>query len=226
MGEMAVYLGWLAGAALVAAMVPTQVRTIRLVALVAGLAALGYSGLSGQIGVGFAIALAFVVVNAMRLVELHRRARGGNMSAEERELFDHVMQIEDPSKQNRLRDLMQWRDVAVGENLITQDQLDPPLIYVATGRAEIVRDGEAVSTCCGGEFLGEMSHISGNRASATVAVVEPIRMAQIDRDALAQLARSVPEIGRALDSAFNRSLATKVARMNEASMEEGASGKT
>ncbi|MEM7779854.1 MAG: cyclic nucleotide-binding domain-containing protein [Pseudomonadota bacterium] len=215
MGENAHYLGLLAGVVLVAAMVPTQVRTIRLLALAAGLLALAYLGMSGGSILALAIAAAFVIVNAMRLAELHRRARRGNMTAEERELFDHVMQMEDPNKQNRLRDLMQWRDVDVGEALIAQDQLDPPLIYIATGRAKIVRDAEIVGECAGGEFVGEMSHISGQRASASVEVTEPMRMAQIDRDALAQLARSVPEIGRAVDSAFNRSLAAKVMRMNQ-----------
>ena len=226
MGDMADYLGWLAGLAMVAAMIPTQVRTIRLAALLAGVLALAYFAVSDGFGAGMVFAAAFTLVNAMRLVELHRRARRGNMSVEERELFDHVMQIEDPAKQNRLRDLMQWRDVPAGGDLITQDQLDPPLIYIASGEAQIVRNGEIVGQCGAGEFVGEMSHISGHKASATVAVKHPIRMAQIDRDALANLARGVPEIGRAVDSAFNRSLAAKVMRMNQASTNELGAGET
>ena len=226
MGDMADYLGWLAGLAMVAAMIPTQVRTIRLAALLAGALALAYFAVSGGFGAGMIFAAAFTLVNAMRLVELHRRARRGNMSVEERELFDHVMQIEDPAKQNRLRDLMQWRDVPAGSDLITQDQLDPPLIYIASGEAQIVRNGEIVGQCGAGEFVGEMSHISGHKASATVAVKHPLRMAQIDRDALANLVRSVPEIGRAVDSAFNRSLAAKVMRMNQASTNELGAGET
>ena len=55
-------------------------------------------------------------------------------------------------------------------------------------------------------------------ASATVVVTQPMRMATLDRDALAQLTRSLPEIGRAVDNAFNRSLAVKVMRMNESSV--------
>jgi CRP-like cAMP-binding protein len=136
------------------------------------------------------------------------------MTSEERELFDHVMKIEDPSKQNRLRDLMEWRDVEVGDVLIEEGQLDPPLIYIASGRAAIVKGGVLVSECGAGEFVGEMSHISGEGASATVKVAHPMRMARLDRDALAQLSQSLPEIGRAVDSAFNRSLAVKVVRMN------------
>jgi CRP-like cAMP-binding protein len=209
-------MGLFAGIILILAVIPHQVRLMRILLALAGVAGVAYFALQGDLGLGFALALVFLAVNAARLLQLYNRARGGSMTREERELFDHVMRIEDPAKQNRLRDLMQWRDVEAGEILIEQNQIDPPLIYIATGRASIKRDGKLVNECGAGEFVGEMSHISGDGASATVTVVLPIRMAQLDRDALAQLSRSLPEIGRAVDSAFNRSLAVKVMRMNEA----------
>ena len=197
-------------------MLPHQVRLMRLLLLVGGLFAVLFFAFGGAPGIGLVLAAVFTLVNAARLYQLWHRARSGSMTREERELFDHVMQIEDPSKQNRLRDLMQWRDVPVGEVLIEQHQIDPPLIYIAMGRVSIKKDGQLVSECGAGEFVGEMSHISGEGASATVTVVHPMRMARLDRDALAQLSQSLPEIGRAVDSAFNRSLAVKVVRMNEA----------
>jgi CRP-like cAMP-binding protein len=217
MTEWGIIVGWIAGVALVAAMLPHQVRTIRILCLVAGLFGLLHFVLTHQWGVGLMLAAAFLIVNALRFNELLVRARSGTITSEERELFDHVMQIEDPGKQSRLRDLMTWTDAPVGAVLIMQDQVDPPLIYIASGRAAIIRNDMMVSECGAGEFVGEMSQISGNLASATVKVTQAMRMAKMDRDALAQLTRSLPEIGRAVDSAFNRSLAVKVMRMNESS---------
>lgn len=219
MGEWSAIFGWFAGIALVAAMLPHQVRNIRILCLAAGLFGLLYFIFAQEWGFGLVLAAVFLLVNAMRFSELVKRARAGTMTSEERELFDHVMQIEDPTKQNRLKDLMTWNDVEVGEVLIMQDQVDPPLIYIASGRAAIIRDDVIVSECGAGEFVGEMSQISGNLASATVKVTQTMRMATLDRDALGQLTRSLPEIGRAVDNAFNRSLAVKVMRMNK-----GASG--
>lgn len=184
--------------------------------VISGVAGVLYFAVRGEAGWGLAFALVFLAVNAARLFQMWNRARSGSTTREEQELFDHVMRIEDPSKQNRLRDLMQWRDVEAGDVLIEQDQPNPPLIYIATGRASIKRDGQLVNECGAGEFVGEISHISGDGASATVTAVLPMRMAKLDRDALAQLTQSLPEIGRAVDSAFNRSLAVKVVRMNEA----------
>lgn len=208
-------LGWLAGVALVVAIVPHQVRMIRLFCLAAGILATAHFALVHGVGAGLALALAFTLLGAMRLYQLHQRARGGEMTSEEQELFDHVMQIEEPSQQRRLRDLMTWEDLPEGTRLIEQGVLDPPLIYIASGRAEIERDGEIVSECGSGEFLGEITHISGGKASATVTVTQEMRVARMDRDALGQLAQSLPEIGKALDRAFNRSLAVKVMRMNK-----------
>lgn len=210
-------LGWLAGLAMVAAIVPHQVRMIRLLCLAAGILGTAHFALVDGIGAGFAVALAFTVLGAMRLYQLYQRARGGEMTSDEQELFNHVMQIEEPSQQRRLRDLMTWEDMPAGTRLIEQGRLDPPLIYIASGRAEIERDGEIVSECGSGEFLGEMTHISGGKASATVTVTQDMRVARMDRDALGQLAQSLPEVGKALDRAFNRSLAVKVMRMNKTS---------
>jgi CRP-like cAMP-binding protein len=215
MDDLSAAYGWVAGVALIAAMIPHQVRLMRLILAIAGVFGVLYFAFAEEIGSGLILAIAFLAVNIARLYQLWQRARSGSMTSEERELFDHVMKIEDPAKQNRLRDLMEWRDMEVGEILIEQDQLDPPLIYIASGRASIERNGQVVSECGAGEFVGEMSHISGEGASATVAVTQPMRMARLDRDALAQLTRSLPEIGRAVDNAFNRSLAVKVVRMNQ-----------
>ena len=217
--ELTAILGGMAAATLLCAAAAHQVRSIRIFLLVSGVLGAAYLAVKGDIGAELIVACILSILSAARIFQMWERSRGGSMTREERDLFDHVMRIEDPSKQSRLRDLMQWRDVEVGEVLIEQDQIDPPLIYIATGRASIIRDGRLVNECGAGEFVGEMSHISGDGASASVKVVLPMRMAQLDRDALAQLTQSLPEIGRAVDNAFNRSLAVKVVRMNEA-MEE------
>ncbi len=217
MSGLTAFFGLMAGLVLIASMIPHQVRHIRLISLVAGALGVVYFFLAQGLGAGLAFTAAYLLVNVGRLIELQRRARGGVMTREERELFDHVMQIEEPAQQSRLRDLMIWEDVAVGSQLIKQGETDPPLIYIASGRAEIERDLAIVSECGAGEFLGEMSHVSGDKASATVTVTQEMRMARLDRDALGQLAVSLPEIGKALDRAFNRSLAVKVMRMNESS---------
>ena len=206
---------------LVAAALQRRPRAIRLLTTLAGVAAVVHFAISGS---GFAWIFwsgLFAAINAVHFAALAMRARSGKLLEEERELFDEVMKIGEPGQQRHLQDLIGWRDIAPGDPLLTQGQANPPLIYVARGRADIIVDGKSVGQCAPGDFLGEMSLISGQTATATVTAAEPMRVARFDREGLAQLSRAAPEVGRALDSALNRSLAAKVMRMNEVAAARG-----
>lgn len=215
MAEFAGALGYLAALLLIAAVAVTTLRSIRYLALVAGILGFAHFALAGHWGMTLLAAL-FVAVNAVQTAVLRQRARGGAMLEEEVRLFDRLLGIEDPRRQRHLRDLMRWRDAEEGEVLMLQDQPDPPLVYVARGMARVEFDGREVGMCGPGEFLGEMSLVSGQTASATVIVAERARVATFDRDALAHYARAVPEVDTALTHALNRGLAAKVRRMNDA----------
>lgn len=211
----------LAALLLVVAALQRRPRIVRLLTTLGGLAALVHFAFSEA---GFAWVFwsgLFTAINGVHFAALAMRARSGKLLEEERELFDEVMKIGETGQQRHLQDLIDWRDIAPGQALVTQGQANPPLVYVARGKAEIVVNGERVGQCAPGDFLGEMSLISGQTATATVSASEPMRVARFDREALAQLSRAAPEVGRALDSALNRSLAAKVMRMNEVAAARG-----
>lgn len=215
------YLAHLAALALIAAALMTRPRMVRLFATIAGVVAAAHFALAGAGIVWVGWAVLFAAINGVHYAALESRSRSGKLLDEERELFDEVMKIGEPGQQRHLRDLIDWRDIGEGDSLVTQGQAKPPLIYVARGRASIQVDGNKVGECAPGDFLGEMALISGQTATATVTAAEPMRVARFDRDALAQLARFAPEVGRALDSALNRSLAAKVVRMNTVAAARG-----
>ena len=194
----------------------TDLRRSRALMFGAGLlACLQYALLTPNL-TGLLPAIAFAMANAAYLVVMVQRSRKGTMMADEHELFEQVMRIEEPGQQRRMRDLLSWQDIPAGSVLMRQGDGAPPLIYVACGSASIEHDGENVGICGPGDFVGEMSIVSGQRASATVTATDDLRCARFDRDALAQVVRDIPELGKAIDGALNRSLAAKVLRMNRA----------
>lgn len=208
----------LAAALLVAAMLMTSPRALRTLALASGLAAVLHFSLSGGGGAALVWAVLFAVAAGVQLALLIYRSRLGDMSAEERELLQDVLRVEEPAHQRRLVGLLHWRDAAVGEVLIRQGERQPPLIYIASGAAAIDVDGRMVGVCGVGDFLGEMSAATGEGASATVTVTNPMRIARVDRAALTQLAAAAPAIGTAFQAALYRGLAAKVLRMNKAAV--------
>lgn len=203
-------------ALLVAAMLMNSLRTLRMLALAAGLSAVLYFALSGHAGSTLIWASLFVLANGVQLARLLIGSRLSKMRPEERELLQDILRVDDPAHQRRLLGLLAWRDAPVGEVLIKQGQPHPPLIYVASGAAAIELDGRIVGVCGEGDFLGDMSIATGEPASAAVVVTNPMRIARIDRAALAQLAQAAPEVGAAFDGALNRGLAAKILRMNQA----------
>lgn len=220
------YLAHLCALLLVAAALQRRPRIIRLLTTLAGLAALSFiiatgAGLAWVLWAGL-----FAAVNGVHYAALAMKARSGKLLDEERALFEEVVKLREPGQQRYLQDLIAWRDIAAGQALVTQGQPNPPLIYVARGTAEITVDGRLVGQGAAGDFLGEMSLISGETATATVTAAEPMRVAYFDREALAELSRAAPDVGRAIDSALNRSLAAKVLRMNQvaAAQEYGEPG--
>ena len=184
------------------------------------LACLQYAVLTPSL-TGLLPALAFAIASAVYLMVMIQRSRQGTMMADERELFEQVMRIEDPDQQRRMRDLLSWQTIPAGSVLMRQGDAAPPLVYVASGSALIEHNGDEVGMCGPGDFVGEMSIVSGQRASATVTATDELHCARFDRDALAQVVRDIPDLGKAIDGALNRSLAAKVLRMNQAATSGG-----
>lgn len=203
---------------LISAMLMRSVRNLRILALSSGLAAMAHFSWRTNDNTSLVWETLFVLANASQLALLLYRSRRGLMLGEERELLEQVLRVEEPAQQRRLLDLITWRDVEVGEVLMRQGQKTPPLIYIASGAAGIAHDGRLVGVCGPGDFLGEMSLITGEGASATVSVTNPMRVACFDRDALLRLSTGLPELARAFDHALNRGLAAKILRMNKAAL--------
>jgi len=210
-----VVLVHLACALLIAAMLAPTLRALRVLALASGLMALVYFGWLSVDHTGLLWAVIFVFANGTLLVMTLVRARTGLMPLEERKLIEQVLQIEEPTRQRRLLDVIEWRDVPEGQVLMEEGQLGPPLIYVASGTADVTHAGKSVGRCGEGDFLGEMSVISGARASATVTASSAMRLARFDRDALLRLSSAMPELSRAFERSLNHGLTAKVRRMND-----------
>ena len=66
-----------------------------------------------------------------------------------------------------------------------------------------------------GDFLGEMSFVSGSPASATAVVVKPLRYLGFDQGRLRQALGADSDLKQALDASFNRNLVGKLAKAGQ-----------
>jgi CRP-like cAMP-binding protein len=69
---------------------------------------------------------------------------------------------------------------------------------IATGRAEVTRDGKRLARLGPGDVVGELSLIDGEPRSATVTALSDLEVLELDRRDLAKLLRKVPLVVRKL----------------------------
>lgn len=199
---------------LIASISMTNMRWLRIFALLSGVTAMLYFILRTEDRVSFIWEAIFTLTNAAQLALLLHRSRASLMSPEERRLIDDIFAGLDGADRKQLLGLVDWQDAAPDTVLMQQGQKAPPLLYIAEGAAVIEHGGRIVGACGAGDFLGEISHLTGEAASATVRVTNSVRYARFDMTRLTRLMAQSPPVRNAFDMALNQGLAAKVLRMN------------
>jgi CRP-like cAMP-binding protein len=115
----------------------------------------------------------------------------------------------------RLLDQAESKRFEAGATLTTEGEPVRQLIYIAEGIAKIEHAGRLVAICGPGDYVGELSFLSGKPATATATVVKPTRVLSFDQAKLAASVAADPQLRRTLESALNKNLAGKLTRAND-----------
>ena len=157
------------------------------------------------------------MVNAIQLAIMLLAGRRKSMDEDETLFVETVMPVLDGNLRTRMLKLASWETREPGDVLVEEGQASPQLVFIARGAASVEKAGTIVGVCGPGDFLGEMSFLTGKPASATVRVANEVRCCTYDPAVLKALAKKNPAIRQALEFSFNRNLVGKLERMNEAS---------
>jgi CRP-like cAMP-binding protein len=69
---------------------------------------------------------------------------------------------------------------------------------IATGQAEVTRDGKRIARLGPGDVVGELSLIDGRRRSATVRATTDLEVLELNREDLLTLMKKAPPVVRKL----------------------------
>jgi len=75
-----------------------------------------------------------------------------------------------------------WITAGPGEVLVTQGEPGDRFYVVASGRAEVIRDGASVGLVSKGKYFGEVALLRNVPRTATVTASTPMRLFALDRD--------------------------------------------
>jgi hypothetical protein len=201
----------------------SSMRWLRIFAIASGVVGVFYYGFLVSDEISATWEGIFALVNGLQLAIVLLSGRRRARDEDEKLLVETVMPTLDGNLRARLLKMARWQTRQPGEILVEEGETSPQLVFIARGAASIEKDGALVGVCGPGDFLGEMSFLTGRPASATVRVANEIRCCVYDPGKLKLMSRKAPAIRQALEYSFNRNLVGKLERMNEANRAGGAS---
>jgi CRP-like cAMP-binding protein len=99
-----------------------------------------------------------------------------------------------PSERDEVARQAEEIDVEAGKRLVSEGKFGYEFFVIASGTAEVTRDGQHVADLGPGDFFGEMALLGDNERNATVIVSTPMTAVVLTDRAFRQLARTMPGV--------------------------------
>ncbi len=154
----------------------------------------------------------FIGINFYQLYRLLLERRPVQLSVEQQRLYRLGFDRLSPRDFLRLLERATWVACATDEVLVEQGRALDRLTVLAEGTAVVEVDGRRVSELDPGQFVGEMSYISGEPACARVIATRGSRCVHWSRPALDGLLDERQELRAALQNIIGTDLACKLRR--------------
>jgi hypothetical protein len=155
----------------------------------------------------------FVLVNIGQLLVIWYYEKHHRFGEEQSHFVDNVPGVE-RSAIKRLLELSELERYEPGTALTEENKPVSKLMYLADGVVKVESGDRIVAICGPGDYIGELSFLSGRPASATAIVVKPVRVLAFDQKRLADAIEADAQLKRTLETALNKNLAGKLARSN------------
>lgn len=159
------------------------------------------------------------VIGMARFYYLTHRVR---FTDEERRFLSVALPGLSPIKARKLLDLALWIDGAPGDTITKEGERPPHLVYLASGQAEVVSNGRTIAWCDEELFIGEITVMSDEVATASVTLTLPSRYMSIAAQELRDLVRRDGELKIHLENCFARQVKQKLVASNRALAAGGA----
>ena len=117
----------------------------------------------------------FVMVNIYHISVLLYEKRPVQMDDKNTELYNTLFKELTPVEYLKISKAACWKNYEPNDVLIRQQHLVPDLILIYNGTIDVKVDDEKVAELRDGQFVGEMSFLTGKSATATCIVKHPTK---------------------------------------------------
>jgi CRP-like cAMP-binding protein len=154
--------------------------------------------------------LVFVILNAVHTVILIYERRPLNFSLEEQKLFQMVFRTLTPIEFKKLLKQAAWQDASVNNSLVSKGQQLDHVYLIFSGLVSVMIEGQAVAQLKDGQFIGEMSFLTGETASADVIAQKDTRYISWNMQDLRVFLKKNPALQSAMQLVIGMDLVHKL----------------
>ena len=154
----------------------------------------------------WSVVLALANAVGIARVILERRACHPNM---QHDSFLTIMKVLTPGEFRRLMQMAEWRVAEQPTQLTREGEVAPSLYFVTGGEVQVGRNGKAL-TLGPGAFIGEISFLLNDAATADVSAPAGTEYIEWPREKLRKAIDRTPALGSSMERLFNQELARKL----------------
>ncbi len=153
---------------------------------------------------------AFICLNIVQIGILIYERRPIRFTDDENRLFQMVFRTLTPVEFLKLLKIARWLEARPSEQLAKKGETLDDVMVIFSGRVSVEVDGRLVAELTEWQFIGEMSFLTGESASATVKAVERTRyVAWLKKDLKLFLERN-PNLSPSLQTIIGTDLVKKL----------------
>lgn len=153
-----------------------------------------------------------VIVNGYQLIMIARERSLLRFTDEEKHLHKMVFRNVPELQYKRLLNIGAWETLPDASVIVKQNAEMESLIVIYEGLAKVEVDGKIVTYLRNGNFVGEMSFLSGNLTTAKVTTLMPTRVLTWKKSVLQELMNKDEDLLMAMHSVFSGDLLAKLTK--------------
>ena len=152
----------------------------------------------------------FAVINIVQIAIIIKERTGIHFTEEEKELHETLFKNFAPFEFMKLMRVGKWLEAKQGEILAVEKQTLNAVMLIYNGLVGVEASGKQVATLKDGNFIGEVSFITGGEATATVRALMPTRYIAWPKASITQLLNRNPSMRFAMQAMLSTDLSKKL----------------
>jgi len=153
----------------------------------------------------------FIIINLVQIMIIFREKRELFIPEQIRDLYENIFHTKTSREFLHFWDKGELMHVD-NKTLISQGDNQENLMLVLNGTAEVIRNDKKIATLERGQFIAEISYITGKPASADVLVSNDLTYYVWDKKSLSELRKKNSNIMQKLDHILTLDMAGKLIR--------------